>query len=242
MSALSAKNQALVQALEDVLGSKVASLAEHRGQLTAVIKAEHWLDVAYQLRDEPRLHFEQLVDMCGIDYLGYGDDEWETTEATDTGFSRGVDALGPGRFSWAERPEAGAIPNRFAVVVHLLSLKHNRRLRLRCYSPDDELPVLPSLIDVWNSVNWYEREAFDLFGMIFEGHPDLRRIMTDYGFIGHPFRKDFPLIGNVTVLYDEDKKRVVYVPVEIEPRVLVPRVIRRDSRYVDEKLDGREAT
>ncbi len=242
MSAFSAKNQALVQALEDVLGSKVASLSEHRGQLTAVIKAEHWLDVAYQLRDEPRLHFEQLVDLCGIDYLGYGDDEWETTEATDTGFSRGVDALGPGRFSWAERPEANNIPNRFAVVVHLLSLKHNRRLRLRCYSPDDELPVLPSLIDVWNSVNWYEREAFDLFGMIFEGHPDLRRIMTDYGFIGHPFRKDFPLIGNVTVLYDEDKKRVVYVPVEIEPRVLVPRVIRRDSRYVDEKLDGREAT
>jgi len=242
MSAFSPKNQALAQALDDVLGSKVASLSEHRGQLTAVIKAEHWLDVAYQLRDEPRLHFEQLVDLCGMDYLGYGDDEWETTEATDTGFSRGVDAMGPGRFSWAERPEAGNIPNRFAVVVHLLSLKHNRRLRLRCYSPDDELPVLPSLIDVWNSVNWYEREAFDLFGMIFEGHPDLRRIMTDYGFIGHPFRKDFPLIGNVTVLYDEDKKRVVYVPVEIEPRVLVPRVIRRDSRYVDEKLDGREAT
>ncbi|MFU8831441.1 MAG: NADH-quinone oxidoreductase subunit C [Wenzhouxiangella sp.] len=242
MSAFSAKNQALVEALDDVLGSKVDNLSEHRGQLTAVIKAEHWLDVAYQLRDEPRLHFEQLVDLCGIDYLGYGDDEWETTEATDSGFSRGVDALGPGRFSWEERPEASSIPNRFAVVVHLLSLKHNRRLRLRCYSPDDELPVLPSLIDVWNSVNWYEREAFDLFGMIFEGHPDLRRIMTDYGFIGHPFRKDFPLIGNVTVLYDEDKKRVVYVPVEIEPRVLVPRVIRGDSRYVDEKLDGREAT
>jgi NADH-quinone oxidoreductase subunit C len=242
MTAFSRKNQALAQALDDQLGRKIVELIEHRGQLTAVIKAEHWLDVAYQLRDEPALHFEQLIDLCGIDYLGYGDDEWETAEATGTGFSRGVDALGPGRFSWEERPEAGEIPNRFAAVVHLLSLKHNHRLRLRVYSPDDELPVLPSLIDVWNSVNWYEREAFDLYGIVFEGHPDLRRIMTDYGFIGHPFRKDFPLIGNVTVRYDEDKQRVIYEPVEIEPRVLVPRVVRRDSRFVDEKLDGREAS
>jgi NADH-quinone oxidoreductase subunit C len=242
MITFSQKNQALAQALDDQLGRKIVELTEHRGQLTAIIKAEHWLDVAYQLRDEPALHFEQLIDLCGIDYLGYGDDEWETAEATGTGFSRGVDALGPGRFSWAERPEAGDIPNRFAAVVHLLSIKHNHRLRLRVYSPDDELPVLPSLIDVWNSVNWYEREAFDLYGIVFEGHPDLRRIMTDYGFIGHPFRKDFPLIGNVTVRYDEDKQRVIYEPVEIEPRVLVPRVVRRDSRFVDEKLDGREAS
>ena len=242
MTAFSRKNQALAQALDDQLGRKIVELIEHRGQLTAIIKAEHWLDVAYQLRDEPELHFEQLIDLCGIDYLGYGDDEWETAEATGTGFSRGVDALGPGRFSWEERPEAGEIPNRFAAVVHLLSIKHNHRLRLRVYSPNDELPVLPSLIDVWNSVNWYEREAFDLYGIVFEGHPDLRRIMTDYGFIGHPFRKDFPLIGNVTVRYDEDKQRVIYEPVEIEPRVLVPRVVRRDSRFVDEKLDGREAS
>ncbi|MEE4303923.1 MAG: NADH-quinone oxidoreductase subunit C, partial [Wenzhouxiangella sp.] len=149
-----------------------------------------------------------------------------------------ADELGPGRFSWEERPEAGEIQNRFAAVVHLLSLKHNRRLRIRCYAPDNEFPVLPSLIEVWNSVNWYEREAFDLYGIVFEGHPDLRRIMTDYGFIGHPFRKDFPLIGNVTVRYDEDKGRVVYEPVEIEPRVTVARVVRRDSRYVDEKLEG----
>lgn len=242
MSDFSRKNEALVQALDDVLGEKVASLTEHRGQLTAVIAAEHWLDAAHQLRDEPQLSFEQLIDLCGIDYLGYGDDEWETAEASGSGFSRGVDALGPGRFSWEERPEAGEIPNRFAAVIQLLSLKHNRRLRVRVYAPDDELPVLPSVIDVWNSVNWYEREAFDLFGIIFEGHPDLRRIMTDYGFIGHPFRKDFPLIGNVTVRYDEDKQRVIYEPVEIEPRVAVPRVVRRDSRYVDEKLHGREAS
>ena len=242
MSEFSHKNEALVQALDDVLGDKAASLSEHRGQLTAIIPAEHWLDAAHQLRDEPQLHFEQLIDLCGIDYLGYGDDEWETAEATGQGFSRGVDALGPGRFSWEERPEAGEIPNRFAAVIHLLSLKHNHRLRVRVYAPDDELPVLPSVIDVWNSVNWYERETFDLYGIVFEGHPDLRRILTDYGFIGHPFRKDFPLIGNVTVRYDEDKKRVIYEPVEIEPRVLVPRVVRRDSRYVDEKLDGREVS
>lgn len=242
MMAFSARNQSLAQALDDVLGRKVLELTEHRGQLTAVIKAEHWLDAAFQLRDEPRLHFEQLLDLCGVDYLGFGDEEWETTEATDHGFSRGVDALGPGRFAWADRPEAVDIPNRFGVVVHLLSIKHNRRLRLRTFAPGEELPVVASLIEVWNSVSWYEREAFDLFGIVFEGHPDLRRILTDYGFIGHPFRKDFPLIGNVTVRYDEDKGRVVYEPVEIEPRVGVPRVIRRDSRYADEKLDGREAS
>jgi len=241
MSSFSKKNADLAQALKDVLDEKLVELNEHRGQLTAVVKAESWLDVAYQLRDEAGLCFEQLLDLCGVDYLGFGDDEWETAEATGSGFSRGVDALGPGRFKWSERPEAEEIDNRFAVVVHLLSLKHNYRLRLRCFAPDDELPVVASLIEVWNSVNWYEREAFDLFGIVFEGHPDLRRILTDYGFVGHPFRKDFPLIGNVSVRYDEDKKRVIYEPVEIEPRVLVPRVVRRDSRYVDEKLEGREA-
>ncbi|MGY6588846.1 MAG: NADH-quinone oxidoreductase subunit C [Wenzhouxiangella sp.] len=233
--------QSLEDHLRDILGPRLERLESHRGQLTVVIPAEHWLDAAGLLRDEPALCFEQLTDLCGVDYLGYGDDEWETGEATGHGFSRGVDTLGPGRFTWADRPEAGDFPNRFAVVVHLLSLKHNRRLRLRCYAPDDELPVIPSLVDVWASVNWYEREAFDLFGIVFEGHPDLRRIMTDYGFIGHPFRKDFPLIGNVTVRYDEDKGRVVYEPVEIEPRVGVPRVVRRDSRYVEEKLEGRDS-
>jgi len=238
MTQFSARNQALAQSLTDMLGERIASLTEHRGQLTVEIPRDHWLDAAYLLRDEPALAFGQLTDLCGIDYLGYGDDEWETAEATGTGFSRAADALGPGRFSWEERPEAGEIRNRFAVVVHLLSHGHNRRLRLRCFAPDNSLPVLPSLIEVWNSVNWYEREAFDLFGIVFEGHPDLRRIMTDYGFIGHPFRKDFPLIGNVTVRYDEDKGRVIYEPVEIEPRVTVARVVRRDSRYVDKKLEG----
>ena len=240
MSVYSGTNAALAQALQDVLGDRLGDLFEHRGQLTAVIPAAHWLDVACQLRDQPQFSFEQLIDLCGVDYLGYGDDEWETGESSNAGFSRGVDALGPGRFGWADRPEAEDFPNRFAAVVQLLSQRHNRRLRLRCYAPSDDIPVLPSLIEVWNSVNWFEREAFDLFGIVFEGHPDLRRILTDYGFIGHPFRKDFPLIGNVTVLYDEDKGRVVYVPVEIEPRVGVPRVVRRDSRYADLQQDSRE--
>ena len=126
---------------------------------------------------------------------------------------------------------------RYGVVVHLLSLKYNRRLRIRCYAPDEGMPIVPSLVEIWSSANWYEREAFDLFGIVFEGHPDLRRIMTDYGFTGHPFRKDFPLIGNVAVRYDSEKKRVIYEPVEIEPRVGVPRVLRKDSRYNTDELD-----
>ncbi len=240
MSAFSAFNAPLVQALKDVLGERLETLIEHRGQLTAVIPAAQWVEAATLLRDHPELAFEQLMDLCGVDYLGYGDDEWETAEATGAGFSRGVDALGPGRFSWQDRPEAEDFPRRFAVSVQLLSQRYNRRLRLRCYAPAEDFPVLPSLIEVWNSVNWYEREAFDLFGIVFEGHPDLRRILTDYGFIGHPFRKDFPLIGNVAVRYDEEKGRVIYEPVEIEPRVGVPRVVRGDSRYVDASREDRE--
>ena len=242
MNGFSAFNAPLAQSLKEVLGDHLETLIEHRGQLTAVIPSSHWVDGATVLRDDPKLAFEQLMDLCGVDYLGYGDDEWETAEATGAGFSRGVDALGPGRFSWQERPEAEDFPGRFAVSVQLLSQRHNRRLRLRCYAPSEDFPVLPSLIEVWNSVNWYEREAFDLFGIVFEGHPDLRRILTDYGFIGHPFRKDFPLIGNVAVRYDEEKGRVVYEPVEIEPRVGVPRVVRRDSRYVDASHPDREGS
>ncbi len=232
----------LAQALQERFGKEViAGITVERGQVTLEVPHEHWLEAARTLRDDPALSFEQLTDLCGVDYLGFGDSEWETAEATGSGFSRGVEGFGPGRFSWSERPEAEAIPNRFAIVVHLMSFRHNRRLRLRCYAPDDELPVVASLVEVWNSANWYEREAFDLYGIIFEGHPDLRRLLTDYGFVGHPFRKDFPLIGNVTVRYDDEKGRVVYEPVEIEPRVLVPRVIRRDSRYVPDKIDRKAA-
>ena len=179
----------------------------------------------------------QLTDLCGVDHLGYGQVEWETTDATHEGFSRGVEGLGPGRFDWQSRPESGDAEQRFSVVVHLMSITHNMRLRMKTFASDEGLPVVPSLIDTWNSVDWYERETFDMFGIIFEGHPDLRRILTDYGFTGHPFRKDFPLIGNVTVRYDEEKGRVVYEPVEIEPRVLVPRVIRDDSRYEADDID-----
>ena len=148
-------------------------------------------------------------------------------------YSRGVEGSGAGRFAWGEQPNgaADAPERRFAAVAHLLSYQHNRRVRLRTFAENDDLPVVASLTSVWPGANWFEREAFDLFGIIFEGHPDLRRILTDYGFVGHPFRKDFPLIGNVEVRYDADKQRVIYEPVSITPRVLVPRVIRDDSRY-----------
>ncbi len=224
-------NKQLIEAFGD--GARV--LDNGRGQLTLEVPAGSWLETARALRDD--FGFEQLVDLCGVDYLGYGQDEWETRDVTAEGFSRGVDALGPGRFRWRELPEAGAVENRFAVVVHLLSVSGNRRLRVRTFAPDEALPMVPSLVEVWNGANWYEREAFDLYGILFEGHPDLRRILTDYGFTGHPFRKDFPLIGNVAVRYDEDRQRVVYEPVAIEPRVLVPRVIREDSRYKADEID-----
>jgi NADH-quinone oxidoreductase subunit C len=242
MNSGASQQEVLIEALQRVLGDKLLETRVHTGQVSVTLSPEHWVEVALQLRDHPELAFGQLIDLCGVDYLGYGDDEWETAEATGSGFSRGFEGDvggGPGRFRWQDRPEAEVLPNRFAVVVQLLSHRHNRRLALRCHPPSDELPLLPSLIDVWNSVNWYEREAFDLFGIVFEGHPDLRRLLTDYGFMGHPFRKDFPLIGKTTVHYDEQKGRVVYGPVEIEPRVLVPRVIRDDSRYADQQLESR---
>ena len=175
------------------------------------------------LRDTPGLEFDTLIDVCGVDYLDYGRDEWRTWGATRSGFSRGVDR---------SAPHAAAAAGRYAVVYQLLSvaLNHRLRLKVRCESLDD--PIVDSVVGVWAAANWFEREAFDLFGILFNGHPDLRRILTDYGFIGHPFRKDFPLTGNVEVRYDAQKQRVVYEPVSIEPRTLVPRVIRGD------RLDG----
>jgi len=227
----------LSQQLQERFGNQLKISGKGATVLTAEVAVGQWLEVARILRDEETFSFEQLTDLCGVDYLGYGQDEWETRDATSEGFSRGVDALGPGRFRWKELPEAEQMENRFAVVVHLLSIRHNRRLRLKTFAGDEGMPIVPSLVDVWNSANWYERETFDLLGIVFEGHPDLRRILTDYGFTGHPFRKDFPLIGNVTVRYDEEQRRVVYEPVEIEPRVLVPRVIRDDSRYKTDDID-----
>jgi NADH-quinone oxidoreductase subunit C len=218
-------------------GEKVEVTGSRSGIVSLDVSAEHWLEVCRKLRDADEFHYQQLTDLCGVDYMGYGQTEWETTDATSEGFSRAVEGQGPGRFRWSERPEAGDQEQRFAVIVHLLSLSHNRRLRLRCFATDEGMPLLPSLVDIWNCADWYEREAFDLLGIVFEGHPDLRRILTDYGFTGHPFRKDFPLIGNVAVRYDVDKKRVIYEPVEIEPRVLVPRVIRQDLRYKTDDID-----
>ena len=227
----------LAEALQNRFGDGVSVSATAAGMLTVETAAGSWLEVCRALRDEEPFGFDQLTDLCGVDYLGYGQSEWETTDATDTGFGRGVEGLGPGRFDWASRPESADVQQRFGVVVHLLSFRHNQRLRLRCFAPDEGMPIVPSLVDIWSSADWYEREAFDLFGIVFEGHPDLRRILTDYGFTGHPFRKDFPLIGNVAVRYDAEKRRVVYEPVEIEPRVGVPRVIREDSRYRTDELD-----
>jgi NADH-quinone oxidoreductase subunit C len=225
------------------------SVATPRGEVGIVFSAEAWHDGCRALRDE--FGFEQLVDVCGVDYFGYGSDEWDT-DVSSEGFSRGVEGRGPGRFKFGQVPsEQSAQPqgerptqgptHRFAAVAHLLSVQHNRRVRVKCFAPNDDLPIVASLTDLWPGSNWFERETFDLFGIIFEGHPDLRRILTDYGFVGHPFRKDFPLIGNVEVRYDAEKKRVVYEPVtSVEPRVLVPRVIRDDARYATAAGEDRD--
>jgi NADH-quinone oxidoreductase subunit C len=181
------------------------------------------LEVCRELRDNPQFGFEQLIDLAGVDFLDYGRDEWNTTVSTATGFSRGVNRIQ----EKVSEPHA----NRFAISYQLLSISNNWRLRLRCHAAQGEPPVINSVVGIWASANWFEREAFDLFGIFFNDHPDLRRLLTDYGFIGHPFRKDFPLIGNVEVKYDPAKGRVVYQPVSIEPRTLVPRVIREDNRY-----------
>jgi NADH-quinone oxidoreductase subunit C len=218
------------QALEQVAATISARFAEQVervdsrcGELTFEVASAALLTVCQALRDDADWSFEQLIDLCGVDYSSYGQDEWNTDTATFRGFSRGRQA-----------PAAGAgegAGKRFAVVYHLLSVKHNCRLRLRTWCEPGEPPMVDSVIAVWKAADWFEREAFDLFGILFRGHPDLRRLLTDYGFIGHPFRKDFPLSGNVEVRYDPARGRVVYEPVSIEPRTLVPRVIRADSRY-----------
>lgn len=200
--------------------SRVPSLPD---ELAYEVEPSAFLGVCRTLRDAPDLALEMLVDAAGVDYLHHGLDEWQTQTATHSGFSRG-------RVARSGTPDP-AMPGRFAVVYQLLSIQHNHRVRLRVRCPDSSEPVVDSVVDVWASANWFEREAFDLFGIFFRGHPDLRRILTDYGFIGHPFRKDFPLIGNVEVQYDPERQRVVYQPVSIVPRVLVPKVIRHDNRY-----------
>jgi NADH-quinone oxidoreductase subunit C len=231
----------LADALAQHFGDEGFELLKGHGELTLVVPADRWLESARTLRDHEDFGFEELVDLCGVDYGTYGQTEWETQTATETGFSRGVEnAAGP-RSTRRGALDAQADPRRFAVVCHLLSLNRNLRLRVRvfCGAPT---PMVDSLVGVWTSANWFEREAFDLFGILFNGHPDLRRILTDYGFIGHPFRKDFPLVGEVEMRYDPERQRVVYEPVQIEPRVLVPRVVRDDNRYTRPDAAGSEAS
>ncbi len=191
------KLDTLRSALESALGARLGKLVVDRGEITITVSATDYLEAARTLRDHPELQFEQLMDVCGVDYSSYKDQPWE----------------GP----------------RFCVVSHLLSVAKNWRVRLKVFAPDDEMPMVASLTEVWSAANWFEREAFDLYGIIFSGHVDLRRILTDYGFIGHPFRKDFPVSGHVEMIYDAEKKRVVYQPVTIEPREITPRIIREDK-------------
>jgi len=216
----------LAEAISARFAGKVARVPSRCGEVTFEVEGSALLEVCGALRDESAFGFEQLIDVAGVDYLLHGEGEWTTESATSSGFSRG-------RTDAPERsgdPAAGE-SRRFAVVYHLLSVAHNWRLRLRAWCEPGEPPMLDSVVGTWAAANWFEREAFDLYGIIFRGHPDLRRILTDYGFVGHPFRKDFPLSGNVEVRYDPARRRVVYEPVSIEPRTLVPRVIRDDNRY-----------
>ncbi len=217
------KIDTLAAAVEARLGDRVSRIQSSCGELTLEVAADKLLEVCTALRDDASLRFEQLIDLCGIDYLDHGRAEWKTQSATGSGFSRGVERM------HGEREAAPA--RRFAVVIHLLSVTHNWRVRVRAYCSEGEPPMADSVVDIWPAANWFEREAFDLYGILFRGHPDLRRILTDYGFVGHPFRKDFPLSGNVEVRYDPEKGRVVYEPVSIEPRIVVPKVIRHDHRY-----------
>jgi NADH-quinone oxidoreductase subunit C len=212
----------LAEKLPTLLGASLENLSVANHEITIEVKASDILTVAKLLQTHAECRFEMLMDVCGVDYLHYGISEWETTAATSKGFERAV------------RPIIDTIPNstwtkpRFAVVYHLLSISLNQRLRVKAFVPDAK-PMIDSVIPIWNSANWYEREAFDLYGILFNGHPDLRRLLTDYGFMGHPFRKDFPLSGNVEVRYDAKEQRVIYEPVDIVPRTLVPKVIRKSK-------------
>lgn len=213
--------------LDESLAGKLLSSNIALAELTLEVSPENLLETATFLRDDSTAGFEQLIDVCGVDYLTYGSTEWDVG---GSGFCRGVKR----EFSFDEDESEEIIEfdgKRFAVVIHLLSVKNNQRVRLKSYCEDNEFPVMDSVEGIWSAANWFEREAFDMFGIMFNNHPDLRRILTDYGFIGHPFRKDFPLIGQVDMRYDEEQKRVIYEPVSIEPRVLVPRIIRNDQRF-----------
>lgn len=221
----------LFKQLQKRLKDKIVHCYLQVDQITVTVLPEKLREVCLKLRDHEKFHFEILVDICGIDYSTYGLDEWKKTDATRSGFSRGV-LTTPESIPVEMKPSS-----RFAVAYHLLSIKNNQRVRVKVFIPD-EPPMIDSVNDIWASANWYEREAFDLYGILFKNHPDLRRILTDYGFIGHPFRKDFPLIGQVEMRYDATASRCVYEPVSIVPRTLVPKVIREDHRYLITEEEG----
>ncbi|AMP90727.1 NADH-quinone oxidoreductase subunit C [Legionella pneumophila] len=217
------KNEYLIEKLQADLANHITELTSACGEVTIECEVQNLLPVMVELRDREEFSFDQLIDLCGVDYLHYGDYDWETESATEHGFSRGV-----------ERQEAKAYAvnkPRFAVVYHLLSTKKNHRLRVKLFIEESHL-IVPSVHHLWKSANWFEREAYDLYGILFDGHPDLRRLLTDYGFIGHPFRKDFPLSGEVEMRYDAKLQKVIYAPVDIVPRIVVPKVIRNDNRYI----------
>ena len=211
----------LESAVRGAFAALGGEVSRYRGELTLTIPREHVRLVMERLRDGPAFRFDECMDVCGVDYLAYGESEWTTAGASSSGFGRAAER---------DRPDAGDGERRFAVVYHLLSVALNQRLRVKAYLDAAE-PIVDSVIDIWRGVDWFEREAFDMFGILFAGHPDLRRILTDYGFVGHPFRKDFPLSGHVEMRYDPEQQRVVYEPVTVEPRVLVPRVVRDDNRF-----------
>ena len=197
---MSAKLEALSQNLQEHLGERIVSLSVALGEITIDVRPDDYVALMTELRDNPQLCFEQLIDLCGVDYSSYRNEPW--------------------------------VGRRFAAVVHLLSISRNWRLRVRCFADNDDFPCIPSVVSIWNSANWFEREAYDLYGIVFPGHPDLRRLLTDYGFVGHPFRKDFPVFGYVEMRYDPDQQRVVYQPVTIEPREVTPRIVR-EANYGD---------
>ena len=230
----SKKNKALLEAINEILGTETQQVVEKYGELTVEINGDKILPVMRVLKEADQFLFTQLTDISVVDYLTYGQADWQTQKASSQGFSRAV--------TRSETVDTSESKRRFAVVYHLLSVTYNVRLRVKVYLESD-LPRLSTVSEIWPVADWYERESFDLFGILFEGHPDLRRLLTDYGFIGHPFRKDFPLEGYVEVRYDPEKGRVVNEPVSIEPRTLVPRVIRQDdwvhsSKPLSEQTDA----
>ncbi len=230
------KIEQLAEKLKTVLGDQIDDLNIDHGQICIDVSSENLIEAATTLRDDKKFQFQQLVDLCGIDYSQYGNNEWATDKSSATGFSRAVEPATHGHLIFGEELEqTGPQKHRFATIYQLISYSLNHRLTIRVFAENEDFPMVESVVPVWNSADWYERESFDLFGIHYSGHPDLRRILTDYGFVGHPFRKDFPLIGHVEMRYDEEQKRVIYEPVSIEPRVLVPRVHRDDHRYINDE-------